>query len=124
VYFLWFTSPDATLKDNYGHHRICILAKETNRTNKLERLALYGPQNRSMNNNNILFTSIKIHSDLIGSNMFTNFSFSMRMFTNFSFFTRMSKGTLVHVASACTGFGEGFNHFGSHVRNLSAVFLQ
>jgi hypothetical protein len=67
-----------------------------------------------MNNNNILFTSIKIYSDLIGSNMFTNFSFS----------TRMSKGSLMHIASACVGFGEGTDHFDSHVRNISLYFYK
>jgi hypothetical protein len=28
----------------------------------------------------------------------------------------IKKGSLVHVASACTGFGEGSDYFGSYVR--------
>jgi hypothetical protein len=34
------------------------------------------------------------------------------------------KGSLVHVAPACAGSGEGSDHFGSYVRNISLHFCK
>jgi hypothetical protein len=34
------------------------------------------------------------------------------------------KGSLVHVARACAGSGEGSDHFGSYVRSLSLHFCK
>jgi hypothetical protein len=34
------------------------------------------------------------------------------------------KGSPVHVAPACAGFGEGFDHFGSYVCSLSLHFCK
>jgi hypothetical protein len=34
------------------------------------------------------------------------------------------KGSLVHIAPACIGYGEGSDHFGSYVRSISLHFCK
>jgi hypothetical protein len=47
----------------------------------------------------------------------TSFGFTL-------YFSLVLKGSLVHVAPTCAGFGEGSDHFVSYIRSLSLHFCK